>query len=244
MVHPFGQRAAEDDGMPETALITGYEPYGGRTANPAALMAQRLDGATIAGLHVVGRTLPVTLDGLAARLDALLEELRPALVIALGLAPGEPMIRLERFAVNLADFEIPDNAGRRWRDEPILGDGDTALVATLPLRRIEAALIGAGIPVRVSNTAGTYICNAALYHLLAAARRGGGRPLCGFVHVPYLPAQVADILRRAREGELELSQRGDLASMDERVMEEALRVAVAVSAGATATAGGERAGGG
>jgi pyroglutamyl-peptidase len=241
MVRHFGQRAAEDDGMPGTALITGYEPYGGRAANPAALMAQRLDGASIAGLRVVGRTLPVTLDGLGPRLDALLEELQPRLVIALGLAPGEAMIRLERFAVNLADFEIPDNAGRRWRDQPILGSGDTALVATLPLRAIETALIAAGIPARVSNTAGTYLCNAALYHLLAAARRRGDGPVGGFIHLPYLPAQVADILRRAREGELELSQRGDLASMDAAVMEEALRIAVTVSAGAMALEGGSAA---
>ena len=48
----------------------------------------------------------------------------------------------------------------------------------------------AGAPTRVSNTAGTYICNEVLYaigHHLATT----GRAIpAGFIHLPYLPAQT------------------------------------------------------
>jgi pyroglutamyl-peptidase len=220
--------------MAEPALITGFEPYGGRSLNPSAQLADALDGAHIDGLAVVGRKLPVAFAGLAERIDSVLDEVQPALVIALGLWPGEPMIRLERIGFNLANFEIADNAGARLEDAAIAPAGATALAASLPLRAIEQALLAAGIPTRLSNTAGTYLCNATLYTLLAAVERRGWRIPCGFIHLPYLPEQVAEMLIAARAGELELHQRADLASMDYAVMERALRLALAVTAGARA----------
>ena len=38
-------------------------------------------------------------------------EFDPVAVVSLGLWPGEPMIRLERAALNVADFAIPGNEG-------------------------------------------------------------------------------------------------------------------------------------
>jgi pyroglutamyl-peptidase len=216
--------------MAETALVIGFEPYGGRALNPSGRLALALDGAVIGGLRVVGRTLPVVLAGLGERLEGWLDELRPDLVIALGLWPGEPMIRLERLAANLADFAIADNAGVRAEDAVVAPAGAAALLATLPLRAIESALLADGIPARLSMTAGTYLCNATLYTLLDLIERRGQRVPCGFIHLPYLPEQVADILRQARAGRIDLHQRSDIASMDFAVMEQALRRALIVSA--------------
>ena len=111
--------------------------------------------------------------------------------------------------------------------------GTTALAATLPLRAIEQALIAAGIPARLSTTAGTYLCNATLYTLLAAVERRGWNIPCGFIHLPYLTEQVAEMLAEARSGRLEIHQRADFASMDYAVMERALRLALAVTVEAT-----------
>jgi pyroglutamyl-peptidase len=216
--------------MAETALVIGFEPYGGRALNPSGRLALALDGAVIGGLRVVGRTLPVVLAGLGERLEGWLDQLRPDLVIALGLWPGEPMIRLERLAANLADFAIADNAGVRAEDAVVAPAGAAALLATLPLRAIESALLADGIPARLSMTAGTYLCNATLYTLLDLIERRGRRVPCGFIHLPYLPEQVADILRQARAGRIDLHQRSDIASMDFAVMEQALRRALIVSA--------------
>ena len=94
-----------------TALITGFEGYGGRGRNPAGETASALDGRTIAGVRVAGRRLPVSFSRLAAGLEGLFDEVEPDIVISVGLWPGEPMIRLERIGINVADFEIPDNEG-------------------------------------------------------------------------------------------------------------------------------------
>ena len=59
------------------------------------------------GLTVVGRGLPVSLRELKIRLPALIEEVRPAVVVSLGLWPGEATIRLERMGANVVDYEIP-----------------------------------------------------------------------------------------------------------------------------------------
>jgi pyroglutamyl-peptidase len=170
------------------ALVTGFEPYGGMEHNPSAEIARRLDGATIGGMPVVGRLLPVDLARLDKALKAVLAEVDPAAVILLGLAPGETCVRLERVALNLADFPIPDNAGARARDRPVAKTGTAGLWSRLPLRAIEKRLLAMGIPARLSETAGTYLCNAAMYRALSWLPQ---RVPCGFVHLPLLPVQVA-----------------------------------------------------
>jgi pyroglutamyl-peptidase len=217
--------------MADVALVTGFTGYGGRGRNPAGEAAKALDGRSIGGLAVAGRVLPVSYGRLQADLQGLMDELRPRLVIGLGLWPGEPMIRLERVGINVADFEIPDNEGAFLTDMPISGNGPAAMAATLPLRGIETALLDAGIPARISSTAGTFLCNAALYSTLVHADRLSPRPLAGFVHVPYLPEQVADIVRAVRKSRtLELGQRGDIASMDFATIVQALMIMIAASA--------------
>lgn len=215
--------------------MTGFEPYGGRGLNPAFEIMRRLDGTEIAGTPVVGRGLPVSYRELRGRIEGLLEHHDPRLVVALGLWPGTPMIRLERIAINVADFEIPDNDGAVVTDEPLQANGSNALTATLPLRKIETALLEGGIPSHVSNTAGTFLCNATMFEFLQGLEARGRAVPCGFIHLPYMPEQVADLLSRNRaERRLEREQRADLASMDLEVMVRAVRTAIEVSLGSHA----------
>jgi pyroglutamyl-peptidase len=209
----------------QPVLITGFEPYGGRGSNPAAEIARALDGREIAGVAVVGRTLPVSHARLKSEIDALLRDLQPSIVISLGLAPGELAIRIERIGHDIADFEIPDNDGAVVA-ATLGGNGPTALPVTLPVKRIERAILDAGIPARLSTTAGTFLCNACLYGFLAAIAAGGRAIPCGFIHLPYMPAQVADILRRMRDDKsIERHQRADLASMELGLQRHAIEIA-------------------
>jgi pyroglutamyl-peptidase len=217
--------------MVELALVTGFAGYGGRGRNPADEVARALDGRSIGGLTVAGRVLPVSYVRLRASLHELLEELRPRLAIGLGLWPGESVVRLERIGINVADFEIPDNEGTVLTDRPISANDAPARLATLPLRDIETALLQAGIPARISSTAGTFLCNATLYTLLGHAEALALRALTGFIHLPYLPDQVAELLGSVRdERQLEIHQRADTASMDLATMIRALEVAIGVAA--------------
>jgi pyroglutamyl-peptidase len=175
-------------------LVTGFEPFGGMAYNPSAEIARALDGAEIGGGRIVGRRIAVDFARHRPQLEDLFSEIAPALYVGFGLATGEDMIRIERFGVNLADFPMPDNAGARHRGLAIEADGPAARAATLPTAEIRAALLAAGIPARLSNSAGSYLCNANLYTALGlcAARRPA--PPCGFIHLPYASEQLAAIL--------------------------------------------------
>ena len=211
-------------------LLTGFKPYGGRSLNPSGEIVRAFDGSKVEGTDVHGILLPVSLRAAREPLADAVAELRPAVVVCTGLWPGEPVIRLERVAVNRASFEMPDNDGHRPTDDPIDEGGPVARAVTLPVARIIAALRAKGIPARTSDTAGTYLCNATLFHALGACAEIGAATRCGFIHVPYLPQQVADLLDELRnEGRLELHQRADLASMSLEAMLEAVRTAISVS---------------
>lgn len=213
--------------MKQNVLLTGFEAYGGGSTNPSADIARALDGAAIDGCRVRGHVLPVCYEGLAEHLTELLDALDPRLVLCLGLSPGEPMLRLEWLGVNLADFEIADNAGRQLRDTPLLADGPAAYRSTLPLAAIHARLLAAGIPARLSSSAGLYLCNALLYLALHQCARRRSSPPCGFIHLPYRPEQVAELLDRRRvNATVELHQRAELASMAFEDMLRGVRLAL------------------
>ena len=181
-----------------SVLITGFEPFGGMRDNPSAEIVRALDGAEIGGARIVGRRIAVDFARHRGQLEALFSEIDPTIYIGFGLATGEDMIRIERFGVNLADFEIADNAGLRHRGQTIEPDGPAARAATLPAAEIRAGLLAAGIPARLSNSAGSYLCNANLYTSLGLCADRRPAPLCGFIHLPYASEQLAAILAEGR----------------------------------------------
>jgi pyroglutamyl-peptidase len=208
-------------------VVTGFEPYGGRGSNPAYDTMRALDGRKIGRADIIGRALPVAIASIKANIATILDETNPSAIISIGLWPGEPMIRLERVGMNIADFEIADNEGAVWRDLEISGNGTAARLASLPLRKIEEDILAAGIPVRLSSTAGTYLCNACLYGFLEAVEQRARHIPCGFIHVPYTPELVATLVADIREGgKLEQHQRADLASMELSRIIRAVEIAI------------------
>jgi len=210
-------------------LVTGFEPFGGHKVNPSALIARALDGCGVAGARIAGRILPVDLVRLDDALDQVLAETRPAIVVALGLAASEPVIRLERVALNVADFATPDNAGAVRRNAPLDEAGPDARFSRLPLERILDAVLAADIPARLSETAGLYLCNALMYRLLG---RLPERIPCGFIHLPPLPGQVAESIRAAggRVGE----RGSNLGSLPLDLQRRAVEIAVETTLAAAA----------
>jgi pyroglutamyl-peptidase len=172
-------------------LLTGFEPFGGLAANPSQEVAKALDGRAAGGAVVRSAILPVDHAAAAVHVAQLIDELDPRAIVHLGLAGGRARIALERVAVNVMDFDTPDNTGYRARNEPCVAGGPPAYFATLPLGAILEALVADGVPAYVSNTAGTYLCNQTMY---ATLHRLAGRTHpapAGFVHLPLLPAMVA-----------------------------------------------------
>ena len=171
-------------------LITGFDAFDGDTLNPSWLAAQALHGRRIAGHKLVAAQLPTVFRDSLDVLRALLRAHRPALVLCLGQAGGRGALSVERIAINLVDARIPDNQGEQPVDAPVVPAGPAAYFATLPVKALHRAAQRAGLPCEVSQTAGTFVCNAVFYGLMHQLATGAA-PLArgGFVHVPWLPEQ-------------------------------------------------------
>jgi pyroglutamyl-peptidase len=190
-------------------LITGFEPFGGEKINPSELVARSLEGRLIAGRSLAVRILPVETRNVRERLQRAVDEFSPDIVLCLGQAGGRNALSVERLAVNVLDFDQPDNVGVMRKNDTIVRGGPDARFSTLPLAEIVSAWTDNGIPGYISNSAGTYICNQALYELLAIAEAAAPPIVAGFVHVPYLPAQATALgADRTPSMALELVKRG------------------------------------
>lgn len=172
-------------------LLTGFAPFGGEAVNPSWLAVQSLQGRQIAGHRVVAAQLPTVFGDAPRRLQALVREHRPALVVCVGQAGGRAALSLERVAINLNDARIADNAGAQPIDTPVVAGGPAAYFSTLPVKAMLVALQRQDLAAEVSQTAGTFVCNQVFYALmhLLATQRGLKNTRGGFIHVPWLPEQ-------------------------------------------------------
>ena len=170
-------------------LITGFDPFGGESINPAWEAVKCLPDA-VGEWELTKMEIP-TVFGAASRevLDAA-QELLPDAILCIGQAGGRKAITPEMVGINLRHARIADNAGNQPQDEPVAADGPTAYFATVPVRRMAEAIEEAGLPAAVSYTAGTFVCNDTLYAILHHYHDTAVR--AGFVHVPFLPEQAKE----------------------------------------------------
>lgn len=187
-------------------LITGFQPFGGQSVNPAWEAVRKLPD--VLGDKVLWKLeIPVTFGGAFDAVEAKAAEIDPDVILCVGQAGGRDAVTPERIAVNLQDASIPDNAGNQPVDLPAVADGANAYFTSLPVKAMAAAARALDIPCRLSCTAGTYVCNDVFYRLLHRYRDTGKR--VGFVHVPFLPEQGSpnlplDSIVRALQAMLEV----------------------------------------
>ncbi len=180
-------------------LVTGFEPFAGSDVNPsqriAAALAEALAELRLDGVQICTAILPI--DGATAPGAALaaVQAQRPDAVICLGQATGRSVISIERVALNLLDYGIPDNTGRLVVDQPVVAGGPAAYFVTLPVRAMLAAVRAVGVPCELSLSAGTYLCNQVLYAVLHHVATNGLPVRAGFIHVPALPEQAVNTTR-------------------------------------------------
>ena len=172
--------------MKQTLLITGFDPFGGETINPA-WEAVKLLPEQIGNFRIHKLQIP-TVFGLAAEtVLKTAKTIHPDVILCVGQAGGRAAVTPERVAINLRDARIADNQGNQPTEIPIVPDGPAAYFSTVPVSKMAQAIRDADLPGQVSNTAGTFVCNDTLYTLLH--RYAGTNVKAGFIHVPYLPQQ-------------------------------------------------------
>lgn len=170
-------------------LITGFDPFGGESINPA-WEAVRLLPDVIRDFKLVKLEIPTVFGAAAQVVIDKAEEIHPDAIISVGQAGGRAAVTPEMVGINLRYASIPDNMGALPCDIPIAEGGPAAYFSTLPVRAMAKAICDAGLPGAVSYSAGSFVCNDVLYSLLH--RFDGTEVRAGFIHVPFLPEQTAD----------------------------------------------------
>lgn len=167
-------------------LITGFEPFGGESINPS-WEAVKLLPDEINGYSLTKLLIPVVFGEGAEKVINASRVLCPDVVLSIGQAAGRKAVTPELVGINLRHSTEPDNGGNKPMDEQIILGGENAYFSTLPVRKISDAINSAGVPSKVSYTAGAYVCNDVIYTLLAHFKDSKTR--VGFIHIPYCTEQ-------------------------------------------------------
>ncbi len=170
-------------------LLTGFEPFGGESLNPAQ-EAVRMVKENIKGADVVKCYVPVVFGKAIETVYQAMKKENPDVVLLIGQAGGRYEITPERVAINCDDGRIPDNEGNQPVDQPVFADGPAAYFSTLPIKKMVEYMKKANVPAAVSNTAGTYVCNHLMYGTLYHIAKEFPNTIGGFMHVPFLHEQV------------------------------------------------------
>lgn len=173
--------------MAPQVLLTGFLPFGDSDVNPSQQIACALDGQTVGGALVTALVLPVVFGQDTALVHTALSDMKPVLVLSLGLASGTPCLDVERFAVNLREAEewLPDQPlVPNCPQAAIVNGGPAAYFATVDTERVAGAIRRAQVPARAHGYAGAYLCNHVLYQTRHFMTARGITGKCGFIHLP------------------------------------------------------------
>jgi pyroglutamyl-peptidase len=174
-----------------TILVTGFEPFGGEAVNSSWEAARKLDGWRVGEFAAVARLLPCAYDASVTELIRAIETLRPEAVLMAGQAARRGVVCVERFARNLDDAAAPDNLGVARKGVAISAGAPERLEAAAPVKAIAGAIREAGIPARVSRSAGGFVCNHLYFGALQYLRDKRSATPAVFVHLPATPGQTA-----------------------------------------------------
>jgi inorganic pyrophosphatase/pyrrolidone-carboxylate peptidase len=180
---------------PMRVLITGFEPWGGRTENMSGEVVRRLTSTSMTGVSLETMVLPVEFERAAELAIAEIDRFQPDLVLALGESPGLKKLEIERYAEN-RDNDGTILAGGRDRIDTVF---DMNELHRLTDRGTDA------LEVVVNGSPGVFVCNDLFYRLLA--HFGDRGPKILFAHVPALADRTLDDVSHAVDSMLKSAVR-------------------------------------
>lgn len=164
----------------QKVALTAYGPFA-RSHNSSMQVGEKVaDLLQAAGLSVAFRVMETSWCSFAADLEKLVDESEHDVLISLGERPDVriPVVELKaKNARHKNDVNGVPGTG------PVVEGGPQERAAPAEFQVAQRAAHLAGAPIALSDDAGTYLCNAALYVNLGL-QQAGRVPCAGFVHVP------------------------------------------------------------
>jgi pyroglutamyl-peptidase len=164
-------------------LLAGFGPFGNTINNPSARIVEHFARSGAPGHELTARVLPVSFSRASDEIRALLSTARFDAAVLLGVAGKEACLRLERFARRRAAGRADVDGTMPGETELAPGAPDTCS-ASVPLEALWSKLTDAGLPTRLSDDAGDYVCNHTYHSALVTLTENRLLTRCLFVHVP------------------------------------------------------------
>ena len=169
-------------------LLTGFEPYWDYPENSSWEVATRVASCGVEGVEIALAQMPVSFSRVAEALRHQVALHHPDMVIMLGQSGGSEKVKLERVALNMMEARLADNDGYCPNEEPICKDNEAALFTTLPIKALCSAIEAKGVKVKISNSAGLYVCNRLYYEALRLCKENPTMQAL-FIHLPLYEGQ-------------------------------------------------------
>jgi len=189
-------------------ILTGFDRFGKAKFNPSEEIVESLPDQlklkkfkVSVPLHSL--VLPTCGENAWHLLHKLILEMPPDAVLALVLTGVSPrnLISLERFALNIRDYRIPDNNGHEFRGEKIDPDGPDAIRTPLPIEAFLKHLRRKSLPSEISNYTGSFVCNDIYFQAMNYGRKTMSEHQAIFIHLP-MPAKLGKTLRNKGSAKL------------------------------------------
>lgn len=176
-------------------VVTGFNGFGEISENPSEQTIHRLPDfvkvdETDEPIAVAKLTLTTCCSDSWVELKRAIESIKSSApdekfaIVMAGVAGMRDKICLERFALNVRQYRIPDNNQHAPDDEHIDLEAPDALRTYLPLKSMVEELNNAGYACDVSNHAGTFVCNETYFKALHEYNKDPNCTGVLFVHVP------------------------------------------------------------
>ncbi|XP_060778954.1 pyroglutamyl-peptidase 1 [Neoarius graeffei] len=168
-----------DSCKPELIVLTGFGPFRQYLVNPsweAVKDLKRMGLGDNIEIHIV--QIPVCYSKAQQTIAEIWHNLKPKVVIHVGIASGTKCIILEQTGKN-SGYKDRDVCGICPADNRCIQGGAEHLDSIIDMRSLVKSLKGLGLDVIYSRDAGRYLCDFVYYLSLYLGQRRAA-----FIHVP------------------------------------------------------------
>lgn len=160
-------------------LVTAFKPFSDFSVNPSQILLEGLQ-KEIPTLSTC--LLPVEFEGAFKTLSEVISVLEPSRIIMMGLADKRNLISLEKIALNWNETLSPDETQFTPPIAKIDQSEELALMTNYGIDELYNMLKQQNLPVELSFSAGTYVCNNLYFKVL----KHFPKTPAIFIHVPQL----------------------------------------------------------
>ena len=175
-------------------LISGFKAFPGVPHNPSEKLVCYLESyyKNHKTIKVSALILDTHFKESFAVLNEQVKRVKPDAVISFGVNAKSDTIRLESIARNQITDKA-DASGYVPSKGIIFKAGEPTLKTTLPISQFKNELMRADVPVKISKSAGSYVCNDIFYRMMRASKKIPS----GFIHIPADEKLAASLKKEA-----------------------------------------------